>query len=183
MKAQIAEIAAIANSSAPPTFDNTLVALEKSGQTLTRVELVFNGLSSANTNPTLQALQEEVAPKLAAHGDAIFLNDKLFKRIEAVYGRRAELKLDPQSDRLLEYYYKRFVHAGAKLSEADKTTLKAFNEQEASLMAKFMNQLLAATKAGRLRDLERGGPRGAVERRDRLRGARRQGAGPRPASG
>jgi peptidyl-dipeptidase Dcp len=148
MKAQIAEVAAIANSAAPPTFDNTLVALEKSGQTLTRVELVFNGLSSANTNPTLQALQEEVAPKLAAHGDAIFLNDKLFKRIEAIYGRRAELKLDPQSDRLLEYYYKRFVHAGAKLSGADKTMLKALNEQEASLMAKFMNQLLAATKAG-----------------------------------
>ncbi len=150
MKAQIAEIKAIADTPAPPTFDNTLVALEKSGQLLTRVEMVFGGLSSANTNPTLQALQEEVAPKLAAHGDAIFLNDRLFKRIEAVYGRRAELKLDPQSDRLLEYYYKRFVHAGAKLSEADKTTLKAFNEQEASLMAKFMNQLLAATKAGAL---------------------------------
>ncbi len=150
MKAQIAEIAAIADNPAPPTFDNTLVALEKSGQTLTRVELVFNGLSSANTNPTLQALQEEVAPKLAAHGDAIFLNGKLFARVEAVYGRRAELKLDPQSDRLLEYYYKRFVHSGAKLSDADKTTLKAMNEQEASLMAKFMNQLLAAAKAGAL---------------------------------
>ena len=150
MKAQIVEIAAIANNPAPPTFDNTLVALEKSGQTLTRVGLVFGGLSSANTNPTLQALQEEVAPKLAAHEDAIFLNGKLFKRIEAVYGRRAELKLDPQSDRLLEYYYKRFVHSGAKLADADKTTLKALNEQEASLMAKFMNQLLAATKAGAL---------------------------------
>ncbi len=148
MKAQITEIAAIADNPAPPTFDNTLVALEKSGQLLTRVGLVFNGLSSANTNPTLQALQEEVAPKLAAHADAIFLNGKLFARVEAVYGRRAELTLDPQSDRLLEYYYKRFVHSGAKLSDADKTTLKALNEQEASLMAKFMNQLLAATKAG-----------------------------------
>ncbi len=150
MKAQIAEVAAIADNPAPPTFDNTLVALEKSGQTLTRVGMVFNGLSSANTNPTLQALQEEVAPKLAAHEDAIFLNGKLFKRVEAVYGRRAALKLDPQSDRLLEYYYKRFVHSGAKLADADKTTLKALNEQEASLMAKFINQLLAATKAGAL---------------------------------
>jgi peptidyl-dipeptidase Dcp len=148
MKAQLDEIAAIANSTAPPTFDNTLVALEKSGQLLTRVGMIFNGLSSANTDPTLQALQEEVAPKLAAHSDAIFLNSKLFKRVEAVYLKRATLKLDPQSERLLEYYYQRFVHAGAKLADADKTTLKAFNEQEASLMAKFINQLLAATKAG-----------------------------------
>jgi peptidyl-dipeptidase Dcp len=150
MKAQLDEIAAIANNPAPPMFDNTLVALEKSGQLLTRVGLIFNGLSSANTNPTLQALQEEVAPKLAAHRDAIFLNDKLFKRIEAVHARRASLGLDAGSLRLVEYYDKRFVRAGARLSDADKTTLKALNEQDAALSAKFMNQLLAAAKAGAL---------------------------------
>ena len=150
MKAQLDEITAIADSPASPTFDNTLVALEKSGELLTRVGLIFNGLSSANTDPTLQALQEEVAPKLAAHEDAIFLNGKLFKRVEAVYARRAALKLDPQSLRLVEYYHQRFVHSGAKLSDADKTTLKTLNKEEAALSAKFMNQLLAATKAGAL---------------------------------
>ncbi len=150
MKRQAAEVEAIANNPQPPTFENTLVALEKSGQLLTRVEMIFNGLSSANTDATLQALQEEVAPKLAAHDDAIFLNDKLFKRIEAVHAKRASLKLDPQSARLLDYYYDRFVHAGAKLSDADKVTLKAFNQEEAALSAKFSNQLLAATKAGAL---------------------------------
>ena len=147
MKEQMAEIGAIANNPAPPTFDNTLVALEKSGQLLTRVSIVFNGLSSANTNPTLQALQEEVAPKLAAHNDAIFLNDKLFKRVEAIYNQRESLKLDAESARLAEYYYKRFVRGGAKLSDADKTTLKAFNAEEATLRAKYINQLLAAAKA------------------------------------
>ncbi len=150
MKAQIAEITTIADRPAPPTFDNTLVALEKSGQLLTRVQLVFNGLSSANTDPTLQALQEEVAPKLAAHSDGIFLNDKLFKRIAAVYDNRASLSLDPQSLRLVEYYHQRFVHAGARLSGADKAKLKELNKEEASLQAKFINQLLAATKAGAL---------------------------------
>jgi peptidyl-dipeptidase Dcp len=150
MKAQMSEIAAIADNPAPPTFENTLVALEKSGQLLTRVQLVFNGLTGANTDPTLQALQEEVAPKLAAHQDAIFLNDKLFKRIAAVYEKRASLKLDPQSLRLVDYYYQHFVHAGANLSDADKATLKEMNKEEASLEAKFMNQLLAATKAGAL---------------------------------
>jgi len=150
IRAQLDEIAAIADNPAPPTFDNTLVALERSGQLLTRVGLVFNGLSSSNTNPTLQALQEEVAPKLAAQEDAIFLNDRLFKRVEAVYNQRAALKLDAQSQRLVEYYYKRFVRAGARLSDADKATLKTLNGQDAALSAKYTNQLLAAAKAGAL---------------------------------
>ena len=150
MKAQLDEVAAIAGSSEPATFENTLVALERSGQLLNRVGLVFNGLSSANTNPTLQALQEEVAPKLAAQEDAIFLDGRLFRRVEAVYLQRAGLKLDAESLRLVEYYYTRFVRAGARLSDADKTTLKALNEQDAALSAKFTNQLLAAAKAGAL---------------------------------
>ena len=150
MKAQIAEIAAVADNAAAPTFDNTLVALEKSGQLLTRAQMVFYGLAAANTNPALQALQEEIAPKLAAHSDAIFLNAKLFKRVEALYAKRASLGLDAESLRLVEYYYERFVHAGAKLSDADKATLKKLNEEDASLQAKFVTQLLAATKAGAL---------------------------------
>jgi peptidyl-dipeptidase Dcp len=97
MKAQLAEIDAIAGSPAPPTFENTLVALEQSGQLLGRVGPVFNGLTSANTNPELQKIQQDVAPKLAAHDDAIFLNGKLFARVEAVYRQREALKLDPES--------------------------------------------------------------------------------------
>ena len=143
---QLEEIAAIADDPAAPTFENTLVALEKSGQLLRRVGLVFTGLSSANTNPALQKVQEEVAPKLAAQDDAIFLNAKLFKRVEAIYSRRHELKLDPESTRLVEYYYRQFVRSGARLSDADKTTLRALNEQDASLSAKYISLLLGAAK-------------------------------------
>lgn len=144
------QIDAIANDPAAPTFDNTLVALERAGWHLRNVNLVFNALSSANTNPVLQALQEEIAPKLAAHNDAIFLDDRLFARVEAVYAKRASLKLDAESARLLDYYNQRFIHAGARLSDADKTALKALNEQEASLTARFGNRLLAATKQAAL---------------------------------
>jgi peptidyl-dipeptidase Dcp len=150
MREQRAEVEKIAEDPAPPTFENTLVALERSGQLLTRVYQVFNGLTSANTSPALQKLQEEEAPKLAAHRDAIFLNAKLFARAEAIYSQRAELKLDPESLRLVEYDYQQFVHAGARLSEADKATLKQLNERDAALSARFANQLLAAAKAGAL---------------------------------
>jgi peptidyl-dipeptidase Dcp len=150
IKLQRLEVEKIADNPAPATFENTLVALERSGQLLTRVNLVFNGLSSANTDPTLQKLQEEMAPKLAALQDAIFLNPKLFKRVEAIYEERATLKLDPESLRLVEYYHQQFVHAGARLSDADKATLKQLNERDAALSAKFVNQLLAAAKAGAL---------------------------------
>ncbi len=150
MKEQIGEIDKIAGAPAPPTFDNTLVALERSGQLLSRVNLAFNALSSANTDPTLQQVQEEVAPKLAAHRDAIFLNGQLFHRIEALYEQRESLKLDPESERLLDYYHQQFVLAGAELSAADQAKLKKLNEEEATLSAKFTNELLAATKAGAL---------------------------------
>ena len=150
MQRQLAEVDKIANNPAPATFENTLVALEKSGELLTRVSQVFNGLTGANTDPTLQKVQEEVAPKLAASQDAIYLNDKLFKRIEKIYDQRHALKLDPESHRLIEYYYQQFVLAGATLSDTDKATLKRLNEEEATLSVKFVNQLLAATKAGAL---------------------------------
>ncbi|MDE2090825.1 MAG: peptidyl-dipeptidase Dcp [Gammaproteobacteria bacterium] len=150
IKQQLAEVDTIANDPAPASFENTLVALEKSGQLLTRVEQVFNGLTSANTDPVLQKVQEEMAPKLAAVQDAIFLNDKLFKRVEKIYAERHVLKLDPESHRLIEYYHQQFVLAGAKLSDADKARLKQLNEEEATLSARFVNQLLAANKAGAL---------------------------------
>ena len=150
MRRQIAEIQDIANSTAAPTFENTLVAMEKSGQMLRRVSLVFNLLSGANTNPDLQKLSEEVAPKLASHSDAIFLNAKLFKRVEAIYNQRATLKLDTESNRLVEYYYQKFILSGANLSDNAKDSLKNINKEEAGLSAKFTNQLLAATKAGAL---------------------------------
>ena len=150
MKIQLDEVDKIANDPAAPTFENTLVALEKSGVLLRRVNCVFNLLSAANTNPDLQKLSEEVAPKLTANTDAIFLNTKLFKRVEAVYAQRAQLKLDVESDRLLEYYYNKFVLSGANLNDADKDKLKQLNKEESGLTAKFTNQLMAAAKAGAL---------------------------------
>ncbi len=148
MKQQLDEVAKIADNTEAPSFENTFTALEKSGQLLRRVSGVFGLITSANTNPELQKLQEEMAPKLAAVNDAIFLNTKLFKRVEAVYNQRATLKLDQESNRLIEYYYQKFELAGAKLNDADKDSLKKLNGEEASLSAKFTNQLLAAAKAG-----------------------------------
>ena len=107
-------------------------------------------VSGANTNPVLQQLQEDIAPKLTALNDAIYLNGKLYKRVEKLYANKANLGLDKESARLLDYYYQQFIKAGAKLSDADKTTLKKLNEEEASLGAKFGNQLLAAAKEGAL---------------------------------
>jgi len=148
MKEHLAEIEKIANNPDAPTFDNTLVAMEKSGVLLTRVNRIFGALAGANTDSILQKIQEDEAPKLAQHQDTIHLNSKLFKRIETIYNNRAQLKLDAESARLVEVYYQQFVLAGAKLSDADKETFKKLDEQEASLSAKFTNKLLAAAKAG-----------------------------------
>ena len=146
MKQDLAEIEQIANNPAAPTFDNTFVAMEKSGALLNRVMQVFNAVTGANTDDALQKVQEEEAPRLAAHRDAIYLNDKLFQRVESVYNQRDTLKLDPESKRLVEVVYRNFVHQGAKLSEADKTQLKALNKEESTLSTQFTNKLLAATK-------------------------------------
>ena len=150
IKAQQEEVQKIASNPAAPTFENTFAALEKSGRLLSRVNHVFNLVTGANTNDTLQQLQEEMAPKLAASQDAIYLNDKLFKRIETVYQNREKLQLDAESKRLAEYQYQQFVLAGAKLSESDKAALKKLNEEDASLSAKYTNQLLNAAKNGAL---------------------------------
>jgi peptidyl-dipeptidase Dcp len=150
MKQELAEVDKIASDTAAPTFENTYVALERSGVTLDRVMEVFNGVTSANTNPVLQKVQEAEAPELAAHADAIYLNDTLFRRLDAVYQHRAALKLDPESERLVEVVHDNFVRAGAKLAPADKVTLKALNKEESTLSTAFTNHLLAAAKAGAL---------------------------------
>ena len=143
---QLAEIQAIASNPESPGLENTVVALERSGRLLDRVSQVFFAVTSANTNPALQQVQQIEAPKLAALNDAIYLNPQLFHRVETIYLQRATLKLDPESQRLVEYYYREFVHAGAKLSDADKTELKKINEEISTLQNDFRNKLLAATK-------------------------------------
>ncbi len=150
IKRQRTEIENIANSAEEPTFENTLVPLEKSGALLTRVDNIFEMLSGANTDSVLQSLQEEIAPKLAAQHDAIYLNENLFQRIKQIHQKKNDLNLDPESARLLDYYYDEFVRAGANLPSAEKEKLKKLNEEEALLSAKFTNKLLAAAKAGAL---------------------------------
>ena len=150
MALQKQEIDKIANNPEPPTFENTIVAMEKTGAMLDRVMAVFNLYTGADTDPKLQQISEEMAPKLAAHQDAIYLNAKLFDRIQKIYDRRAKLKLDPESEHLLEVDYQQFVLNGAKLSQADKAKLKHYNEQLSTLSTQFANKLIAAAKAGAL---------------------------------
>jgi len=146
MAQQLAEIEAIADSPPEPTFENTLLPLEKSGLLLERASAVFNAVSEANTNPVLQAVKAALAPKLAAHHDAIYLNAKLFARVGSVYKKRGSKWLSAESRRLTEITYDEFVRSGAKLSNADKAALKKLNEEAATLVDTFMTKLLAATK-------------------------------------
>jgi peptidyl-dipeptidase Dcp len=148
MTQELVEIDRIANDPKAPTFENTFVALERSGRLLARSLAAFNGVSQANTNPVLQQAKTALAPELAAHQDAIRLNKKLFERIAAIYKRRASLKLDPESLRLVEREYDQFVHSGANLSDHDKAQLKALNQEASSLSDAFSKKLLEATKAG-----------------------------------
>jgi peptidyl-dipeptidase Dcp len=150
MRRQLAEVAAIAADTVAPTFDNTIVALERSGVLLSRVSKVFGAVTQANTDDTLQRVQTEEAPRLAAHFDAIHLNDTLFRRIASLYDRRADLGLDSVQRFLVERYYRDFVRAGALLSDSDKVRLRALNREESTLTTGFRNRLLAATKAGAL---------------------------------
>ena len=150
MRRQRAQIERIADNPAPPTFDNTIVAMEKTGRLLERVMEVFNGVSQANTDPMLQKVQADEAPRLAAHQDAIYLNSKLFARVQAIHARRASLAGRPEAQQLVNVYYQQFVHAGAQLPPADKKKLRAINEQDSTLETSFQQKLLAATKAGAL---------------------------------
>jgi peptidyl-dipeptidase Dcp len=148
MAEQISEIQAIADNPAAPTFENTLVAMEKTGQLFQRAMAAFGAVSDANTNPVLQKVRADEAPKLAAHQDAISLNAKLFARVAGVYKQHESLKLDPESLRLLQVTYDSFVRAGANLSDADKTVLKKLNEEIATLANAFSTKILDATKDG-----------------------------------
>lgn len=142
MAEHLKEVEAIASNPAAPTFDNTIVALERAGQTLDRATTIFFNLTGANTNPTLDKIDRAWAPKFAAHRDAIFLNSALFARIEKLYNDRASLSLDPESSYLLERYYKDFVRAGAKLDDADKAKLKALNAELATLRSQYQQKVL-----------------------------------------
>ena len=150
IRRQLAEIGKIADNPQPATFENTYVAMEKSGVMLNRVLLVFGAVAGANTDDALQKVQQFEAPRLAALSDAMYLNDKLFQRVKQVYDERGTLKLDPESQRLVEVVYKKFVHHGAELSAADKAKLKTLNKEESTLGTLFTNKLLAATKKAAL---------------------------------
>ncbi|HEV2095209.1 MAG TPA: M3 family metallopeptidase [Chthoniobacterales bacterium] len=147
MAEQINEVEKIASNTEPPTFENTIVALERSGVLLARVDRIFSNLVGANTNPALQKIESDMAPKLSAHLDAIRLNSALFARVQSVYDKREKLGLDPESSYLLERYYKDFVRAGAKLSDGDKTKLKAMNAELATLQTTFEQNVLKEKNA------------------------------------
>ena len=147
MAEELEEVGAIAGNTAAPTFDNTIVALERSGEMLERANRAFGILTGALTNPNLQKLETLMSPKFAAHRDSIRLNPALFARIAALYDARASLALDPESDRLLERYYKDFVRSGAKLSESDKLKLKVLNAELAKLSTQFSQNVLKEINA------------------------------------
>ncbi|HEY0924409.1 M3 family metallopeptidase [Rheinheimera pacifica] len=146
MKQHMTEVQAIASNPEPATFENTLVALEKSGELLTRVSRVFYNLAGSDSNPERRSIQSELAPKMAAHSDNINLNPQLFARIKNLYQQRNDLKLDSESVRLIEVYYERFVRAGAQLTEEQKTAIRALNEEHSKLTNQFSQNLLAETK-------------------------------------
>ncbi|MFT5138845.1 MAG: peptidyl-dipeptidase Dcp [Lysobacterales bacterium] len=147
MLEHLAEIEAIANQDAAPTIDNTIVAMEKSGQVLNRVATVFFAMTSANTNEDLEAIRTEMAPKLSAHSDQILLNDKLFQRVKSLFDQRDSMELDPESYRLIGEYYSDFVRAGARLTAEDKETLKALNSEMAGLQTSFSQNVLNEVNA------------------------------------
>ena len=147
MREQLKEVEAVANNSEKPTFDNTIVALERTGRLLDRAQRTFSNLNACNTNSTLQKIDKEMAPKLAAHRDEIFLNPTLFARVQQLYDNRDNLGLDPESAYLLERYYKDFVRAGARLSDADKEKLKKINTELATLQTQFEQNVLKEKNA------------------------------------
>jgi peptidyl-dipeptidase Dcp len=150
MAEQKREVLAIANNPAAPTFNNTLVALERSGALLERAGLAFSAVNGANTNDTLQATDTKTAPLYAEHSDFINLNAKLFARVKHLHDHQSELNLNPEQAKLLDVYYKGMVHAGAELSPEKQTQLKAMNKRLSTLQTEFSQKLLAAAKAGAL---------------------------------
>jgi len=150
MEQQKAEIEKLVNNPEAPTFDNTIVALDRSGKLLSEVSRVFGGLSGANTNDELQAIQKQMAPRLAAHRDEINLNKELFERIKAVYEQRDELNLTDEQMYLLENLYKRYVRSGANLNDEDQAKLKEINQELSKLAVQFSQNVLAETNEFKL---------------------------------
>ncbi|RSB18833.1 peptidyl-dipeptidase Dcp [Citrobacter farmeri] len=150
MKQKREDIAAIIANSDAPDFANTVLALEKSGELLTRVTSVFFAMTAAHTNEELQRLDEAFSAELAELANDIWLNSTLFSRVEHVWQQRDALSLDSESVRLIEVTHQRFVLAGAQLSDADKTQLRALNTEAATLTSQFNQRLLAANKSGGL---------------------------------
>ncbi|MDZ7334084.1 MAG: M3 family metallopeptidase [candidate division KSB1 bacterium] len=136
------DITKIAENAEPPTFDNTVVALDNSGELLTRVSNVFFNMTSAHTNDSLQSIAKRVAPMLAKHQDDILLNEKLFQRIKKIYQQRDQLGLNPEQNRLLEKYYKEFVRGGADLADSAKAELRKINEELSVLSLQFGDNVL-----------------------------------------
>lgn len=145
IKQQTAEIEAIVNNPEAPTFENTLEAMENSGQLLSKVSYVFSCLTGAETTDELTALSMEVSPLLSAHSDNISLNDKLFQRVKAVYEQKDQLNLNQEQARLLEITYKDFIRSGAALNEADKNRLREINMELSKLALQFSDNVLKET--------------------------------------
>lgn len=160
MAEQLKEVAAIANNPEPPTFENTLLALERSGRLLDRVSSVFWSMTGTLINDALREIEKDISPKEAAHNDAILLNPKLFERIDALFQRRGQLGLDPESKRLLERYHRDFYRAGAQLGPAEQEKLKAINQELAALETAFGQNVQKSSNAGAL----------VVDRREDLAG-------------
>ena len=137
MAEQLREIAAIAHNKAPPTFENTIVALERAGRLLARVDTTFSNLNGCNTDPDMQQIDTEMAPRLTAQRDAIRLDAALWSRVDALYRARESLTLDAESQQLLQRYHTSFVRAGARLAPAQQARLKELNKQISSLTTRF----------------------------------------------
>lgn len=150
MQLQKERVTKIIENKEVPTFENTIIALEKSGKELRSVTNVFFAITSANTNEILEEVQKEVSPKLSSHRDSIFLNNELFLKIQKIYKEREALKLDFESNRLLEFYYETFIFSGANLSEKDKQELKKINEELATLVNQFNLKTLQNRKENAL---------------------------------
>ncbi len=148
MQQQLEQVRLIAENTDAPTFDNTMTELERSGEILRRVSSTFFNMTSAHTNGDLQAIQAEIAPRLAAHSDNIKLNERLFHRIQTLYQNRATSGLNEEQLRLLKEQYEDFVRAGAQLTLEQKIRIRSINEELSSLTTKFQNNLLAITNAG-----------------------------------
>ncbi len=146
MKQDLADHEKIANNKEKPTFENTIVAMEKSGALLQRTSSVFYNLTSAHTNKKIQEIQSEMAPKLAAHSDNILLNPELFTRVKALYNQRGDLNLNEAQTKLLEDTYRDFIRAGAQLTEAEKERMREINSRLSTLTTQFDDNLLAVTK-------------------------------------